>query len=178
MADNSKVHKAKLSDLIPDDDNANLHTERGVYMVNTSLSKLGAGRSILIDRNNRIIAGNLTTEQAADIGLEDVVIVDTEGDQVVAVRRLDMDLDDPETGARQMAYADNRAADVSIEFDAEQMASDIADGLDLSDWWLQHEFEELGVMVPDFQPVSIDEQPRLDQKKPVTCPECGHEFTT
>lgn len=30
---------------------------------------------------------------------------------------------------------------------------------------------------PDFQPVGIDEQGRLDQKKPVTCPECGHEFT-
>ncbi len=30
--------------------------------------------------------------------------------------------------------------------------------------------------VPDFEPVGIDEQGRLDQKKPVTCPECGHEF--
>jgi len=31
--------------------------------------------------------------------------------------------------------------------------------------------------VPDFQPVGIDEQGRLDQKAPVTCPECGAEFT-
>ena len=30
---------------------------------------------------------------------------------------------------------------------------------------------------PDFQPVGIEEQGRLDQKKPVICPECGHEFT-
>ena len=29
---------------------------------------------------------------------------------------------------------------------------------------------------PDFEPVSADEQSRLDQKKLVTCPECGHEF--
>lgn len=29
---------------------------------------------------------------------------------------------------------------------------------------------------PDFQPVGIDEQGRLDQKSPVTCPECGAEF--
>jgi len=29
---------------------------------------------------------------------------------------------------------------------------------------------------PDFQPVGIDEQGRLDQKTPVTCPECGCEF--
>lgn len=31
---------------------------------------------------------------------------------------------------------------------------------------------------PDFSPVGIEEQGRLDQKKPVTCPECGAEFTT
>ena len=28
----------------------------------------------------------------------------------------------------------------------------------------------------DFQPISADEQGRLDKKNPVTCPECGHEF--
>jgi ParB-like chromosome segregation protein Spo0J len=29
---------------------------------------------------------------------------------------------------------------------------------------------------PNFDPATLDEQGRLDQKKPVTCPECGHEF--
>lgn len=29
---------------------------------------------------------------------------------------------------------------------------------------------------PDFQPVDISEQGRLDQKKPVICPHCGTEF--
>lgn len=33
-----------------------------------------------------------------------------------------------------------------------------------------------GIMPPDFEPVGIDEQSRLDQKKKVICPECGHEF--
>jgi hypothetical protein len=33
-----------------------------------------------------------------------------------------------------------------------------------------------GVMIPDFSPVGIDEQGRLDEKKRVICPECGHEF--
>jgi hypothetical protein len=160
MADNGKVTRAKLKDLVPDDQNANLHSERGVYMVNTSLSKLGAGRSILIDKNNEIIAGNLTTEQAADIGIEDVVIVDTDGKTLVAVRRTDMDLDDPESGARQMAYADNRTADVSIDFDPERLKIDISDGLDLSDWWQDFELEELmsGPFIPDPLP---QEEPEL-----------------
>jgi hypothetical protein len=30
---------------------------------------------------------------------------------------------------------------------------------------------------PDFAPVSEGQQSRLDQKKAITCPKCGHEFT-
>ena len=30
---------------------------------------------------------------------------------------------------------------------------------------------------PGFEPASADDQSALDRKKPVTCPECGHEFT-
>jgi hypothetical protein len=29
----------------------------------------------------------------------------------------------------------------------------------------------------EFEPVSADEQGRLDEKNPVVCPACGHEFT-
>ena len=31
--------------------------------------------------------------------------------------------------------------------------------------------------MPDFEPVGEDEQGRLDEKKKIECPECGHEFT-
>jgi len=30
---------------------------------------------------------------------------------------------------------------------------------------------------PNFPPASQDEQGRLDQKDPLVCPACGHEFT-
>lgn len=36
--------------------------------------------------------------------------------------------------------------------------------------------EREGITAPDFQPVDESTQPRLDQKKPVTCPECGNTF--
>lgn len=29
---------------------------------------------------------------------------------------------------------------------------------------------------PTFKPVEASDQPRLDEKKPITCPACGHEF--
>lgn len=37
--------------------------------------------------------------------------------------------------------------------------------------------EEQGITPPDFSPVGIGEQPRLDEKSKCTCPNCGHEFT-
>jgi len=37
--------------------------------------------------------------------------------------------------------------------------------------------EDAGIVPPNFEPVDMSEQPRLDQKKPITCPHCGEEFT-
>jgi len=49
---------------------------------------------------------------------------------------------------------------------------------DLLGWGFdQPELEELGLDIPDFSPTTGDDQPRLDVKNPVKCPECGHEFT-
>lgn len=38
------------------------------------------------------------------------------------------------------------------------------------------ELEELLGGVPDFQPTDENDQPRLDEKAPITCPGCGVEF--
>ena len=139
----------KLSDLQPDDGNANKGTERGAYMIRQSLQKLGAGRSILLDKNGKVIAGNKTLESAADIGLDDVLIVRTRGDQLVAVMREDLDLDDPEGQARQLAYADNRTGQVSLEWDAGVLAADLEQGVDLGDWFTAFELDAFGAAAYD-----------------------------
>jgi hypothetical protein len=162
MSDNG----VKISDLTPDRKNANKGTQAGLRALDKSLRDLGAGRSILVDKHGEIIAGNKTVERAADLGFEDVIMVKTDGTKLVAVQRTDLDLEtDPE--ARQLAYADNRIAEIDLDWDYEQVDFDLADGVDL---------EWLGMAEPNFEPVGEDEQPRLDEKKPVTCPECGHEF--
>ena len=165
------VEEARISDLIQDQENANLHTPRGVYMVNTSLAKLGAGRSILLDKNNKIIAGNLTAEQAADIGLEDVDIVDSDGTKLIAVRRTDMDLDDPHGPARQMAYGDNRGAQESITHDPEQVALDFEAGVELGDWFQDFELERMGVGI---EPLDLDfAKNGQNDGDMCQCPKCG-----
>ena len=141
----------KLSDLQPDERNANRGTERGTYMLRRSLQKLGAGRSILLDKNGKVIAGNKTLESAADIGLDDVLVVRTRGDKLVAVLREDLDLDDPTGQARELAYADNRTGQVSLDFDPAVIQLDLAAGVDLSDWWQPFELEGLtGGDTPDL----------------------------
>jgi len=36
---------------------------------------------------------------------------------------------------------------------------------------------EMGFNPPNFQPAGEDEQGKLDEKEPITCPKCGNEFT-
>ena len=81
----------KISELKPDTNNANKGTERGQYMVDHSISQYGAGRSILIDRDNNVIAGNKTLQAAVDAGLVDVEVVEVDGSKLVAVKRVDLD---------------------------------------------------------------------------------------
>ena len=49
-----------LADLTPDGENFNKHTEFGQKLLEDSLRKFGAGRSILVDKDGNIIAGNST----------------------------------------------------------------------------------------------------------------------
>lgn len=64
-----KANQTKIKDLIPDDKNFNRGSEFGNSLIEKSIRKFGLGRSILIDKNNRIIAGNKTVENAGAIGL-------------------------------------------------------------------------------------------------------------
>jgi DNA modification methylase len=121
--------------------NANRGTERGRDMLEKSLRQYGAGRSILLDKHGRIIAGNKTAQTAAEIGLDDLVVVETDGKQVVAVKRMDLDLENDDD-ARALAYADNRVAEVDLDFDPLQMVMD-RDAGKLPDFWTDEEIAEL-----------------------------------
>ena len=80
----------------------------------------GAGRSILADRHGVVIAGNKTLEQAQALGLK-VRVVETTGDELVVVQRTNLDLATDAT-ARQLALADNRVAELNLEWDPTLLA--------------------------------------------------------
>lgn len=116
-----QLKQGKVHDLIQDDRNLNKGTERGQQLIEKSLRQFGAGRSILVDKNNRIIAGNKTHANAEAAGIDDAVIVETDGSKLVVVKRTDIDLDTKQ--GREMALADNATVKVDLEWDTEQLES-------------------------------------------------------
>lgn len=137
----NNIKKGKISDLIPDDLNFNKGTEYGQTLIEKSLRMYGAGRSILIDKNNKIIAGNKTIENAGQIGLENILIVETDGTQIVAVKRKDVDLDTKE--GRELALADNATGAANLEWNPEML--DIANerwDIEPEAWGVPIEFHE------------------------------------
>jgi hypothetical protein len=164
-----------LDSLKFDTKNANKGKERGRKAVEHSIREYGAGRSILIDREGRIIAGNKTAENAAAAGVQEVIIVPTDGTRLVAVRRIDLDLqEDPK--AVGLAIADNRAQQLSLEWDAAVLKEFSAE-LDLTPFFSTEELTALGAE-PEltFTPASMTQQGKLDQKNKTECPSCGHLF--
>jgi ParB family chromosome partitioning protein len=159
-----------LSDLTPDPKNARAHNPRNIGQVQNSLQRYGAARSIVIDENGQIIAGHGVVEAAALAGMEKVQVVDGDGQTIIAVRRSGL----TKQQKQELGIADNRGAELA-EWNSDVLA-ELAGEIDLSQFWKDDELIQVLGKVPDFQPVGVDEQGRLDEKKPVTCPECGHEF--
>jgi DNA modification methylase len=155
----------KLKDLAPDPHNANKGTERGRAMLEDSLKRYGAGRSILVDKHGRVIAGNKTLETAIESGFDEVEVIQTDGKKIVAVQRVDLDLlkDD---SARQLAYADNRVSEVDLEFNPEQILKDVEQGLDFDGLWTQKELDDLvkDLLPQEDPPAQIDQAEELQKK--------------
>lgn len=171
----------KLTDLTPDSRNPNRGTERGVYAVETSLEKYGAGRSILVDARGRVIAGNKTLQAAADKGFG-VDVIQTTGDRLVVVQRTDLDLDDPAGAARALSVADNRAGELGLDWDAVAMSALVADGMDVGAFFRDGEMSALLASVetpapaektaPDgFKEVGEDLETNRE------CPKCGFRWS-
>lgn len=154
MAGKKKL-PTKVTDLIQDDKNFNLGNPFGEGLIEKSFQKFGAGRSILLDKNNRIIAGNKSTEKFAAGGGEKIITIETDGKTLVAVKRTDIDLDTPE--GREMALADNAAAKANIVFDAAVVEAELGEAV----------CEEWGIELPENEVTEdgFDAEPPL---KPIT----------
>jgi hypothetical protein len=86
-----------------------------------------------------------------------------------------------DTQAKAYRLADNRTGQ-DAEWDMDLLGLEMRD-LDYVEFDLSLTgFDSLEIKdvmnEGDFGPGSIEDQGRLDEKNPVRCPECGHEFST
>lgn len=110
-------------------------------MIEASLRKFGAGRSILLDRKGKVIAGNKTLENAGALGFDEVLIVQSDGRRIIAVQRTDLDMDEG-TAARELAIADNRSGELNLEWNAANL-EELAGEIDLSQFFTTGELASL-----------------------------------
>jgi hypothetical protein len=127
-----------LKDLVPDPANRRAHNPRNLGMVVEALQSVGAARSIVIDEDNVILAGNGVSEAAAEAGITKVHVVDVDGSTLVAVRRRGLN----EEQKRALAMYDNRTGELAT-WDAQQFRTDMLNGLELHPWFTEDELARI-----------------------------------
>ncbi len=159
------VRRVRAGDLIPNPSNWRRHPSTQRAAMEAILEEVGdidylkvvetPGGFMLVD-------GHLRADIQADSEV-DVVVLDL----------------DPEEQAKVLATFDPLAAMAQTDMDqflalAETVESESEAIQGLLEAVANSETQPM----PKFEPVGEDEQSLLDQKTPVECPKCGHEFTT
>ena len=129
------------------------HNDKNKSLIRKSLEECGAGRSIVIDNNGEIIAGNGIYEQAQKLGLK-TKIIETDDSDLVVVKRTDLNTDDEKR--KRLAVMDNSTSD-SSEFDLELLQVDFDEDA----------LESMGLEIPE-----IEEEEKKESKytRKVTVP--------
>ena len=152
----------KANDLIMAEYNPRQLTKDQYTQLKDSLTRFGLVDPLIVNkhktRKNILVGGHQRLRIAKEMGLDNIPCVE---------------VDLPYDKERELNIRLNKNVG---EWDYDSLANHFDVG-ELTEWGFTDE-QLWGVFTPDFQPVGIDEQPRLDEKKPIQCPKCEYEFTT
>ena len=153
--------KISIAQLSLDPKNARKHSARNLEAIAASLLKFGQRKPLVVHRGV-VLAGNGTLEAARSLGWTEIDVAEVPDDW-------DMDT------AKAYALADNRTAELA-EWDESELAKQLLELQD-ADWDITEIGFEMPKLLaePNFQPEDI-EQPRLDQRAPIMCPQCSFEW--
>lgn len=126
-----------LSKLKSDPKNARRRTSQSKHLIQESLQRYGAARSIVIDETGRVLAGNGTIEGAKAAGITTVRVIESKGDEIIAVQRMGLS-EDQKVG---LALADNRTSDLS-EWDAEMLHT-LSESHDIAPWFSDDDLKDI-----------------------------------
>ena len=139
------------ADLIQDAHNYRKHSETNKARIRKSIDEAGLGRSVVVDADGVLVAGN-GVQQVID-GDTPVRVVETDGTELVVVKRTDLHTGDPRR--KTLAFADNATAD-DVEWDFEAIEADgwteeSAGGWGV-EWPADEEGEQQKAQEDDFDP--------------------------
>lgn len=132
----------KVTDLKFDTRNYRKHGDKNKKLIRKSIQEVGLGRSIVVDANNEIVAGNgLVSQLDKDTPVR---VVETTGGELVVVKRTDLQTGDDRRKA--LAIYDNSTSDAS-EFDIELLKADFTDK-ELQNFGIMDDVEDVDVVEP------------------------------
>lgn len=151
--------------LTPNPKNWRKHPKFQVEAMNGVLDDVGWIQDVIVnERTGNLIDGHLRLELARK-----------NKESTIPVKYVDLTVEEEEKALATfdpigaMAEADS----IMLSNLIERCKSDNQEVKDLIDIITEKE----GLIVPDFNTLPDEDVPRLDMKKSVVCPECGHEFT-
>lgn len=109
-----------LGDLKQDPANCRRHNPRNIGAIVNTLQQVGFARSIVVDENLKILAGNGAVEAAGEAGIEKVRVIQASGNEVIAVQRVGL----TDEQKAKLAIADNRTGELA-DWDAGQLLETI-----------------------------------------------------
>jgi len=172
-----QIEEVRIEDIENHPTNPKIHPDKQIRLIQESIKKFGWTNPVILSADNTILAGHARVKAAIESGNDTVPCIRTKL-----------------SGKEADAYllADNRLADIA-PYDRDVLAELLSelpkdlseltgfDAIQIDSIMNGEQIVEVekfvSDLVPDFQPIPEDEVPRLDEKKKVVCPECGHEFT-
>lgn len=129
----------ELKDIKFDKKNYRKHSDSNKALIKKSITETGLGRSVVIDSENELIAGNGVVSQLPE-GTP-IRVIETDGSELVVVKRTDLKTADEKR--KKLALMDNSASD-QVEWDFDNLKADF----DLT------ELPEFGI---DALPITVED---------------------
>lgn len=142
----------ELKDIKFDKHNYRKHSAENQKLIKKSLEETGFGRSVLIDSENCLIAGNGVVSQLPKN--TKIKVVETDGTEMVVVKRTDLKTADRKR--KELARNDNATAN-NVEWDQEELKQDFS--LDELKAW---DIEDLPGGTDELKDLSDDLKPHYE----------------
>lgn len=143
----------RIEQLITDPENARRRSERAEGVLKSSLEQFGAARSVVIDADGIVRAGNGTVHAATAAGIQKVKVIDGKPDELVVVRRPDLQGE----AAKAYAIADNRTGELA-EWDLDVLGDQLDSLTEFDAGDLGFDDKDLDDLFPE-EPQDVEDVP-------------------